>query len=205
MFPHVQLPGFITSWFPKAIWNIKSNKKVVYLTFDDGPIPEVTPCVLNLLEQDNIPATFFCVGENVKKHTEIYYQILKKGHAVGNHTYNHIKGFKSKNIEYYRNIDKAGEFINSNLFRPPYGLFTKQQYKFLSLKYKIIMWDIISYDYDQKLSGEDVVQNVMKNVRPGSIITFHDSIKAEKNLCYALPHIIRLLKEQGYDFRKIEY
>ena len=201
----VRLPKFITNWFPKAVWNIPGESKVVYLTFDDGPHPEITNYVLDILEKENIKATFFCVGENVFKYPEVFQKIIENGHVVGNHTYNHLQGMKTKNYAFFKNIEKADKLINSNLFRPPHGWLSREQYKFLSLKYKIIMWDVISCDYDKNLSGNRVVNNVLNFVRPGSIITFHDSLKAEKNLYHALPIVIRELKKQGYSFEKIEF
>lgn len=201
----VHPPKFIASWFPKAIWNINGDDKTVYLTFDDGPVPEITDFVLKVLKEENIKATFFCVGENVFQHPEIFQRIIEGGHVVGNHTYNHLQGLKTGNYEFFKNIEKADRLINSNLFRPPHGWLTRQQYRFLSIKYKIIMWDVISCDYDKKLSGESVVKNVLDFVRPGSIITFHDSKKAEQNLRFALPNIIKELKKQGYSFQNIEF
>lgn len=200
----IHLPDFLTGRFPEAVWNIQNGKRKVYLTFDDGPVPVITPWVLKLLDDENIKATFFCVGENVIRHRDIFYRIKESGHMVGNHTFNHLSGIKTNNFFYYKNISRADELIQSTLFRPPYGLLSKQQYKFLSLKYKIIMWDVISRDYDSKISGEQVVNNVLEYIRPGSIIVFHDSVKAEKNLCYALPRIIESLKKQNYIFDKIE-
>ncbi|MDP4184212.1 MAG: polysaccharide deacetylase family protein [Bacteroidota bacterium] len=201
----VHLPSWITNWFPAAVWKIPTENKEVYLTFDDGPIPEVTPRVLQLLREENVPATFFCVGENVSKHPEVFGQILDDGHMTGNHTYNHLQGLKTSKKEYYNNVEKANRLIGSNLFRPPHGWLRRAQYKKLSKKYKIIMWDAISCDYNPAVSPKECLRNVLDYVRPGSIITFHDSIKAEKNLFETLPKVIRMLKEQGYTFRKIEF
>ncbi|TKG94579.1 polysaccharide deacetylase family protein [Puteibacter caeruleilacunae] len=201
----VHLPSWITNWFPAALWTIPTERKEVFLTFDDGPIPEITPLILDILEKEEVPATFFCVGENVFKHPEVYQQVLDAGHAVGNHTYNHIQGLKTRNKEYFRNVEKAAQLIGSNLFRPPHGWLKRSQYKLLSKKYKMVMWDVISVDYNPAVSPQQCLKNVMDFVRPGSIITFHDSLKAEKNVLYALPMAIKLLKEQGYTFRKIEF
>ncbi len=202
---NVHLPDWFTGMFPEAFWHIPTEEKVVYLTFDDGPVPEVTPAVLKILKDYSIKATFFCVGENAVKYPEIFSEIMKEGHLVGNHTYNHIKGFKCPNSLYFDNIEKANKVIKSNLFRPPYGLLKKSQYNRLKLKYKIIMWDVISCDYDSKLTPEECFINVADFVRNGSIITFHDSIKAEKNVLAALPKVIEHLKGQGYSFRRIEF
>lgn len=200
----VHLPGFVTKIFPRAIWTIPNPRKEIYLTFDDGPIPEATPAVLELLRKENIKATFFCVGENVFKHPEVYQQVLDEDHAVGNHTYNHYNGLKKKKKDYLRNIEKAGTVINSKLFRPPYGFMRRSQYRALKKQYKIIMWDVISCDYKRSLSKEEVMANVMDYVRPGSIITFHDHIKTYDNVMYVLPRVIKELKAQGYQFKKIE-
>ena len=201
----VRLPGFFTSLFKGAVWRLDETDKVVYLSFDDGPIPEVTPWVLELLEKEDIKATFFCVGENVQKHPEVYHQILKGGHSVGNHTFNHLQGLDSNDHDFFRNIEKAGEFIDSDLFRPPHGWLKYSQYKFLKNKFRIIMWDLISCDYDRRIKPEKVLKNVTDFVRPGSIITFHDSIKAKNNLMKALPLSIKWMKEQGYRFEAIPF
>lgn len=201
----VHLPSWITNWFPAAVWTVPNSGKDIYLTFDDGPIPEVTPRVLQLLREENVPATFFCVGENVFKYPEVFSQVLEDGHMVGNHTYNHVQGLKMGNRKYYENVDKANRLIGSNLFRPPHGWLRRAQYKSLSRRYKIVMWDVISCDYNPAVSPKECLRNVLKYVRPGSIITFHDSIKAENNLFETLPKVIHILKAQGYEFRKIEF
>ena len=201
----IRLPRFFTSLFKNAVWRFNKPGQVVYLTFDDGPIPEVTPWILELLEKEEIKATFFCVGENVQKYPEIYNQILEGSHSVGNHTFNHWQGLKSDNHDFFRNIEKAGNYIESDLFRPPHGWLKATQYNYLKKKFRIIMWDLISCDYDCRLKPEKVLKNVTDFVRPGSIITFHDSIKAKKNLMYALPLSIKWMKEQGYRFEAIPY
>jgi peptidoglycan/xylan/chitin deacetylase (PgdA/CDA1 family) len=203
--PRVRLPGFFTSLFKDAVWRFNETGRVVYLTFDDGPIPEVTPWVLELLKKEDIKATFFCVGENVQKYPEVYNQILNGGHSVGNHTFNHWQGLKNDDQEYFRNIEKAGNYIDSDLFRPPHGWLKTTQYKFLKKKFRIIMWDLISCDYDHRIKPGKVLKNVTDFVRPGSIITFHDSIKAKNNLMKALPLSIKWMKEQGYRFEAIPY
>lgn len=203
--PRVRLPGFFTSMYQDAVWRYSVTEKVVYLTFDDGPIPEVTPWVLDLLKKEDIRATFFCVGENVMRYPEVYRQILADGHSVGNHTYNHWQGLKKSNQEYLANVEKAGEFIDSDLFRPPHGLLKMSQYKQLKEKYQIIMWDLVSCDYDSRILPEQVFRNVRSYVRPGSVITFHDSIKAMNNLMKTLPLSIDWLKNEGYRFELIPY
>ena len=203
--PRVRLPGFFTSLFKDVVWRLDETDKVVYLTFDDGPIPEITPWVLELLEKEDVKATFFCVGENVQKYPEVYHQILKGGHSVGNHTFNHLQGLDSNDHDFFRNIEKAGEYIDSDLFRPPHGWLKYTQYKFLKNKFRIIMWDLISCDYNRRIKPEKVLKNVTDFVRPGSILTFHDSVKAKNNLMKALPLSIKWMKEQGYRFEAIPF
>ena len=203
--PRVRLPGFLTSLFKEAVWRFDAKKPVVYLTFDDGPIPEVTPWVLRILKDENIQATFFCVGENVMKYPEIYQQILDDGHSVGNHTYNHWQGIRKNNPDFFENIEKASEFIDSDLFRPPHGWMKRSQYKHLKKQFRIIMWDVISCDYDASIKPERVLRNITDFVRPGSILTFHDSIKAKQNLEKTLLSSIRWMKEHGYHFEAIPY
>lgn len=201
----VHLPGYITKYFPLAIWRMPDDSRTVYLTFDDGPIPEVTPWVLDLLREKDIKATFFAVGENVFRYPEVFEQVIEEGHAVGNHTYHHLQGLKSDNKTYYRDIVHANKFIGSNLFRPPHGWLKRAQYRYLSGKYKIIMWDVISCDYNKNITKEEVLQNVLDYARPGSIITFHDSLKAEAHLKWVLPRAIEALQAQGYEFKRIEF
>ena len=203
--PRIRLPGFFTSLFKDAVWRFNDAAQVVYLTFDDGPIPEVTPWVLDLLEKEDIKATFFCVGENVQKYPGVYQQILEGGHSVGNHTFTHLQGFKNDNQSFFTNIEKAGSYIDSDLFRPPHGLMKGSQYNYLKNKYRLIMWDLISCDYDKRIKPEKVLKNVTDFVRPGSILTFHDSEKARINLMKALPPSIKWMKEQGYRFEAIPY
>ena len=175
--------------------------KAVYLTFDDGPIPGITPWVLDLLDQYRIKATFFLVGDNVRKHPEEFRMIVERGHRVGNHTYNHIRGFEYNAGEYLDNTEKANELIDSDLFRPPHGHMGMKQYYKLRQRYKIVMWDLVTRDYSKRLNGEQVFEKLKRYVRNGSIITFHDSLKAEKNMKYALPRSIEWLMEEGYEFK----
>jgi peptidoglycan/xylan/chitin deacetylase (PgdA/CDA1 family) len=201
----VHLPKWVTRLFPLAVWKIPTGEKVVYLTFDDGPIPEVTLQVLDILKEKKIKATFFCVGENVWRYPEVFEQIKDEGHNVGNHTYNHLQGIKCTRKYYINNIEKANNLIGSNMFRPPHGLMKQSQYYSILNKYKIVMWDVISCDYDPDLSPENCYKNVIDFVKDGSIITFHDSLKAENNVLNALPRVIDHLLEEGYTFRKIEF
>lgn len=203
--PRVRLPGFITSLYSSAVWRFTETGPVVYLTFDDGPIPEVTPWVLSVLRKENIRATFFCVGDNVVKYPEVYQQILDDGHSVGNHTFNHWQGLKKDDRDFFGNIEKAGIYIDSDLFRPPHGWMKYSQYQYLKEKFRIIMWDLISCDYDARIKPEQVFRNIKGYLRPGSIVTFHDSIKAKNNLTEVLEPAILWMKEQGYRFEAIPY
>lgn len=189
--------------FPETVWRIHSKPRTVYLTFDDGPIPEVTPWVLDTLDRYGIKATFFCVGENVKRNPNLFAEVLRRGHSVGNHTMNHMQGARVSTKEYLHNVFTANELIHTTLFRPPHGLLRWAQSKVLRNRFGIIMYDLVSHDYSRKLTGEQVLDNVKRNVRNGSIIVFHDSLKAEKNMKYALPRAIEWLREQGYNFDKI--
>lgn len=186
--------------YPHAEWRGNTKEKVVYLTFDDGPIPGVTPWVLDLLDKYGIKATFFLVGDNVRKHPEEFRMIVERGHRVGNHTYNHIKGISYKASSYIANVDKANELIQSDLFRPPHGWMGYYQYHTLRRRYRIIMWDLVTRDYSKRLNGKQVFAKLRHYVRNGSIITFHDSLKSERNLKYALPRSIEWLLKQGYRF-----
>lgn len=199
----VKTPLAIKKSFPSLVWDIPNNTKTIYLTFDDGPTPEVTTWVLETLKKHQIKATFFVVGDNVKKHPQIYQQLIAEGHAIGNHTYNHLNGWKTKSSDYLQNIGKCAELVDTNLFRPPYGRIKNTQIRTLKQNYKIIMWDVLSGDFDASLSPEKCTENVINNTKAGSIIVFHDSIKAEKNLKYALPKAIGFLKEQGFTFGAI--
>tara|TARA_R110000851_G_scaffold61343_4_gene141034 strand:+ start:112912 stop:113541 length:630 start_codon:yes stop_codon:yes gene_type:complete len=201
--------------YPKRIWALPNNDKKVYLTFDDGPIPEVTPWVLDTLKKYNAKATFFCIGDNIKKHPDIFKRILAEGHSVGNHTFNHLNGWQTSTQRYINNVSlfekelQAQSFHHSSLvsrtslFRPPYGKITSKQANLLQEKgYKIIMWSVLSYDYDASVSKEQCLHHVSQNIQPGSIIVFHDSIKAQKNLRYVLP---KVLDNQKYAFEPIYF
>jgi len=187
------------------IWDIKTSEKVLYLTFDDGPIPEVTPKVLALLDQFNAKATFFMVGENIDKHTEIYQQVKDAGHSIGNHSYNHIKSWKSTNEEYYSNIQKASKLIEGKLFRPPHGQIKLKQLKELSKKYNIVLWSVLSGDFDTNLSPEKCANNVIKNSKNGSIIVLHDSLKAQDRMIYSLEKTLNHFNELGYSFKSLKH
>ena len=184
-------------------WDLSGDHREIYLTFDDGPTPVVTPWVLDRLQEAKARATFFCLGRNVDKHPEIYNRILCDGHSVGNHSYSHLKGFRSSVKRYMDDIHLASNMIDSKLFRPPYGRILPGQVKAVLNEYDIIMWDVLSIDYNSSLSGDRVLKNVINNVKPGSIIVFHDSDKASENLYYALPRTLEFLQEEGYNMNSI--
>ena len=194
----------LASLTKNLIWSVKTDKKEVFLTFDDGPIPVVTPWVVETLEKYKAKATFFCVGDNVKKNQDVYQLILDKGHKIGNHTMNHLNGWTNFNKTYFENIEKCDNLIHSNLFRPPYGKIKPTQINYLKKKYKIIMWDVLTKDYDESLAGEDCFEKVHKNCKPGSIVVFHDSLKAEKRLRIALPKTLDYLSKEGYTFSSLQ-
>lgn len=188
--------------FPEAIWRIKHrDKKIVFLTFDDGPIPEVTPWVLDVLDRYSVKATFFMVGDNVRKHPEVFKEVLRRGHTVGNHTMHHLQGMKVTTLRYMRDITEADALIGSSLFRPPHGLIRWAQAAAIKHHYNIIMYDLVTRDYSKRMTPDKVFANVRKYTRNGSIIVFHDSIKAWRNLKTALPRSIEWLQQQGYEFR----
>lgn len=189
--------------FPETVWRIPMKHKAVFLTFDDGPIPEVTPWVLDLLDHYGIKATFFCVGDNVRKHPETFRMVVERGHSVGNHTMHHLQGAKVTTARYVADIMEAHALIDSPLLRPPHGLIRWKQAAAIKDNMRIIMYDLVTRDYSKKLTGEQVLDNVRRYVRNGSIIVFHDSLKSDSNLRYALPRAIEWLKENGYQFLPI--
>ena len=195
---NVQFPDMLRPFLGKLLWRKSSSEKVIYITFDDGPVPEVTPLVLDLLDEYNIKATFFCVGENVEKYPGVYNEVLKRGHRTGNHTYNHLKGASVSTDEYVANVKKASVNIESNLFRPPYGRIKKEQKKALKTGYEIVMWDVITHDYNSSLSPQTIMQNIRRYSRNGSLVVFHDSIKAERNMLTVLPLAIEYWNSKGY-------
>ncbi len=197
-------PKLIRRAFPRYIWKINETEKVLYLTFDDGPIPELTPWVINTLEKYNAKATFFCVGHNVFKYPDIYDMVLKNGHATGNHTYSHLNGWKNTNEALFSDIEKADKLIKSILFRPPYGKLTNSQMRFIARHKQIVLWDVLTRDYDKTVSPEICYSYVEKFAKPGSIIVFHDNIKATKNMQYALEKTLVNFSAKGYTFKALK-
>lgn len=190
--------------FPEAIWRIKKRRqKVVYLTFDDGPIPEVTPWVLDKLDEYGIKATFFMVGDNVVRNRDLYEEVKRRGHSVGNHTMHHLQGMKVSTYRYMHDITEANDLIDSPLFRPPHGLLRWKQARAIKDRYNIVMYDLVTRDYSKKLTPDQVFDNVRRYARNGSIIVFHDSLKAEKNMKAVLPRAIEYLRALGYSFAPI--
>ncbi|MFP9114152.1 polysaccharide deacetylase family protein [Flavobacterium sp. RHBU_3] len=208
----VKTRWFIKKFFGGFIWNVARREKTVYLTFDDGPIPQVTPWVLDVLKRHDIKATFFCIGDNIEKHPEVFEQVIAAGHAVGNHTFNHVNGWVVDDEIYVKNAELCQKSIEKHkpegtrLFRPPYGKMSRKQASAMRHKgFKLIMWDVLSADFDQDITPEKCLKNVINNVENGSIIIFHDSEKARRNLQYALPRAIEYLKRERYRFGLLPY
>ena len=203
----IKTPQIIKRLFINQVWDIPNKENKIYLTFDDGPTPEITEWVLRILKENNIKATFFCIGNNIEKHPEIFNKVVNDGHGIGNHTFNHKKGWKTTTTDYIQNVELCNSEINNlqsticNLFRPPYGKIKPSQSKKLrELGYKIIMWDILTADFDGEISKEKCLENATQKVTAGSIVVFHDSVKAFVNLEYTLPRAIQILKEKGFVF-----
>lgn len=201
-------PWWVQKLYPSYLWKMPGGESRVYLTFDDGPHPTITPWVMAELEKYGASATFFCIGKNVVQHPEVYQRIIAAGHAVGNHTYSHQNGWKTNTEAYLDDVKKAGIYIDSALFRPPYGRIQKAQADGLSIilkkaDVKVVMWNILSGDFDQSLSPERCTYAVIKGTKPGSIIVFHDSEKAFPNLSIALPAVLKSLSAKGFTFSKL--
>ena len=198
-------PSLFFRFFNKdyLIYSFPPDEKIIYLTFDDGPVPEVTPEVLKILKERNATATFFCLGENVKKHPGIFQLIMQDGHTIGNHTFSHLDGWKTPAGEYAENVSRCESLFAANLFRPPYGRFTLSQYYLLRKKYKFVLWSVLSKDFQKKTSPDQCLSNVINHAKPGSVILFHDSLKAKEKVLYALPVVLDHFISQGYTFGKI--
>jgi peptidoglycan/xylan/chitin deacetylase (PgdA/CDA1 family) len=207
----VKTPRVVQKFFPNYSWRVSTEKKEIYLTFDDGPVPDFTPWVLETLKKFNAKATFFCVGENIEKYPHIFRQIIEDNHSIGNHTFNHLQGWKTSTTKYIKNIIKAESYLKDaekhqgiKLFRPPHGRIKPVQARILRKKgYKIIMWDVLSGDFDQKLSKEECLKHTLKHINNGSIVVFHDSVKSFKNLDYVLPRVLEHFRQQGYTFKSL--
>ena len=201
----IKTPSIIQRVFSSYRWRFSSVSKEIYLTFDDGPTSEITTFILNELKKHNAKATFFCIGKNVKKYHTIYERIKKEGHAIGNHTYNHLNASRVTKTSYIEDIQKAAKLIKSNLFRPPYGrLKSSQARSIISIGYKIIMWDVLSADFDTTVTPEKCLKNVLNKTSSGSIVVMHDSHKAKDKIYYALPKILSYFTEKGYVFKSID-
>lgn len=199
----MRLPKIVEAYYPDLLWRIHTDDKELFLTFDDGPTPYVTKWVLDQLKEYQAKATFFCLGKNVKNHPTIFKRILKEGHIIGNHTYDHKNGWSTQNFKYIKNVMKGSTYIYSDLFRPPYGRIKKTQIKALKSKFRIVMWDVLSEDYNHGLSGKSCAEKVIKQSKNGSIVVFHDSRKASKNLKVALPIVLKFFADNGYKFKAI--
>ena len=207
MFYLAKTPKWVRKLFTGSIWEMPETKKAIYLTFDDGPHQAITQFVLEELDKYDAKATFFCIGKNVVEHPGVFKKILELGHAVGNHTHNHLNGWKTGNVKYLQNIQEARNYIDSDLFRPPYGRITSKQHKLLMQQdepLKVVMWSVLSGDFDVSITPGKCLGNVLKNSKSGSVIVFHDSEKAFERLQYALPAVLKYFSEQGYRFEKID-
>jgi peptidoglycan/xylan/chitin deacetylase (PgdA/CDA1 family) len=196
----IKSPFWLQWLYPASIWHKSRAHKCIYLTFDDGPIPDVTPFVLETLKTFGARATFFCIGDNVRKHPEIFERLVQEGHRVGNHTFNHLRGWDTDDHVYLENVQQCTDLVGSDLFRPPYGRAKKTQYSMLKTQYSVIMWDVLSGDFDAGLKPEKCLKNVLKYTQNGSIVVFHDSIKAFPRLEYTLPRALDVWKKAGYEF-----
>jgi peptidoglycan-N-acetylglucosamine deacetylase len=212
MFYLAKTPSLVKKLYPGCIWNLSQNDPVIYLTFDDGPHPVATPYVLEVLKQFDAKATFFCIGKNVAAYPDLYKRIINEGHTTGNHTFNHLDGWKTPNREYVKNIAQAAKYIDSNLFRPPYGKISRFQIRLLTAAenvkqkfvYKIIMWDVISADFDITISVEKCTENVTRNAKAGSIVVFHDSEKAFGRMEKSLPEVMKFFTNRGFKFESLK-
>jgi len=201
-------PLLIQALYPSLTWHKSRKEKSIYLTFDDGPISEMTPLVLDILSVHEVKATFFCVGDNVDKHPDIFQQVISAGHKVGNHTHNHLDGWKTSKHDYLGNVASCQQAIADkvtyqSIFRPPYGKASRSQLKQLMSTYEVVMWDVLSGDFDESLTPESCLQNTIKATQNGSIVIFHDNVKAKVNLTYALPKYIEHCLENGYHFKTL--
>jgi peptidoglycan-N-acetylglucosamine deacetylase len=205
----MQPPLLFRKLFRSFVWSIPTKGLVLFLTFDDGPVPEVTPAVLELLKRYNAKATFFCIGENIEKHPEIFQQVITDGHGIGNHTHNHLNGWKTNTRDYIDNIEKCWAAMKLPhpypFFRPPYGKISLRQYLEVKKKYQVIMWNVLSRDWQQDLTAEDCFDRVKQKAKPGSIVVFHDSLKAKSRMLPALEKTLKYFSEKGFRFEQVPY
>lgn len=199
----VQIPWILKKTLTSLTWKMDQDIPALYLTFDDGPTPGITAEVLSILDRYNAKATFFCIGRNAERYPDIFKQIIANGHAAGNHTYSHLKGWYTCNRDYFNDIALAARFVPSRLFRPAYGMITPSQIRYLKKQYRIVLWSIMSFDFDRDTNPEKCLGYVLKHARPGSIVVFHDSQKASENVLYALPRVLEHFIEKGYAFNSI--
>lgn len=185
---------------PQLVWEMQTDVKQIFLTFDDGPHPEVTVQVMRILDEYKAKATFFCVGENVKRFDGVYQELIRKGHRTGNHTFNHLNGWKTSRQAYYDNIEQCNTVVDSELFRPPYGRISPRHIPYLKMKYRIIMWSVLSLDWRRDITPEQCLSNALRYTKAGSIVVFHDSEKAAGNMLYALPRFLEHFTQKGYKF-----
>lgn len=197
-------PKFFQRFFPNVIWSFPNDDKGIYLTFDDGPTPGVTPWVLEQLRAYGAKATFFCLAKNVERNPEIFEQIIADGHSIGNHSYSHIRGWFTSTKQYIEDVDFANTFLHSSLYRPPYGRISTQQFKQLRCRYRVVMWNVLSMDYSKRISAQRVASYVLKHMKPGDIVVFHDSVKAQRNMMYALPRVLEAIAMRGYTSKPIK-
>ncbi len=200
----VHPPFFFRLLSPQyLLCEIPARDKVLYLTFDDGPIPEVTPGILKILEEFNVRATFFVVGDNVRKHPDVFNQLITTGHTLGNHTFHHLNGWHTSPASYAEDVFRCEELVKTSLFRPPYGRFTPSQYFLLRKHFRFILWSVLTYDFDHQISPETCLKYAVENAGPGSVVVFHDSVKAAEKVIYALPRFLETFLKQGFKFSTI--
>lgn len=199
----VTVPAFLRIFYPSLLWQKPAGEYKMYLTFDDGPHPELTPQVLDILDEYHAKATFFCVGDNVQRYPEVYQQLLQHGHKTGNHTFNHLNGWRTPLNLYYENVNACREVVDSDLLRPPYGRITPSQIQTLKKEYQIIMWSVLSYDFDSETSPEQCLEYVINSAEDGAVIVFHDSSKSATNMLYALPKVLKHFTGQGFSFETL--
>lgn len=201
----IKTPGFVKEFFPQLIWDSPSGDRTIYLTFDDGPHPEITPKVLKILDQYSATGTFFCVGENIDKYPDTFKLLHQHKQGIGSHTYNHLNGWATDNQDYFKNIKRAAVLTGSTLFRPPYGRIKPSQVSYLQRHFQIIMWSVLSGDFDTTLTGAQCYENVRKHATDGSIVVFHDSSKASDRMLYALPRVLEHFAERDFRFAPLQH